>query len=138
MKLRTSTLLIVILLSGALRAQEPISLMSPKDAWTFSNGAEFPGATGSLTIDPAAKGKDGISLKLVGDFTKGGMYVQAGRKIDKIDIRELSFRVRNPDGAKFTLRLNDGSGQTHQFAMKLETNPDWHQVVFPIEKFFAR
>lgn len=138
MKSRTCTLLVLILLTGVLRAQEPITLMSPKDAWTFNNGAEFPGAAGSLTIDPATQGKDGISLKLVGDFTKGGMYVQAGRKIDKIDIRELSFWVRNPDGAKFTLRLNDGSGQTHQFAMKLETNPDWHQVVFPIEKFFAR
>jgi hypothetical protein len=41
-------------LCPAAPAQEPISLMVPKEArfgWTFNNGPEFPGATGTLAIE---------------------------------------------------------------------------------------
>ena len=135
---RAASVLAILLLGATARAQQVISLMTPKEAWSFNNGAEFPGATGALTVDAAARPEGGDSLKLVGDFTKGGKYVQAGRKIDKVDIRELSLWVRNPDGARITLRLNDASGQTHQIALRLEATPDWQRVVFPVERFFAR
>jgi hypothetical protein len=130
----------IALLCSTARAQETISLMSPKDVgagWTFNNGAEFPGATGGLTVDAEVRRDGRDSLKLVGDFTKGGKYVQAGRKIDKVDIRELSMWVRSPDADRFTLRINDASGQTHQIAIKTEPGPDWQRIVFPLEKFFA-
>ena len=74
-------------------AQETVPLISatdPSAGWTFNNGQEFPGATGSLATDAEAKREGRASLKLVGDFTKGGTYVDAGRKIDGVDVRELS------------------------------------------------
>ena len=111
--------------------------------WTFDNGRDFPGTTGQLAADPdgppSRGGAAGGSMKLVGDFTKGGAYVQAGRKIDPpVDVRELSAWVRNPDADKFTLRLTDGTGQTHQIDLHTQPGPDWQRVVLPLEQFFAK
>ena len=133
-----AVLMIVLLVPAAAPAQETVSLMGPKEAWSFDNGSEFPGATGKLTLDPDARREGRDSLKLVGDFTKGGNYVQAGRKIDDVDIRELSLWVRNPGSDQFSLRLSDASGQTHQIVLKTEALPGWQHVVFPLERFFAR
>src|SRR4051812_31735891 len=97
-----------------VRAQQPVVLMDaakPNQGWEFSNGQEFPGATGGLSIDPTAKQNGRDSLKLSADFTKGGAYVAAVHNIDKVDIKELSFWLRNPDKDSLTLRLSDGSGQ---------------------------
>ena len=135
---RLAGLWTLLLLPLAAPAQEMVSLTAPKEAWSFGNGAEFPGATGGLTFDAQTQREGRDSLKLVGDFTKGGNYVQAGRNIDDVDVRELSLWVRNPDADRFTLRLNDASGQTHQFVLKTETLPGWQRVVFPLERFFAR
>jgi len=133
-----AVLLAILLFGPTVQAQQTISLMAPKEAWSFNNGSEFPGATGGLTVDAQARPERGDSLKLVGDFTKGGKYVQAGRKIDGVDIRELSLWVRSSDGAKLTVRLVDASGQTHQAALQMEAKPDWQRLVFPVERFFAR
>lgn len=126
---------------GSLAAQEPVALIStsePAAGWTFANGQEFPGAKGAVSVDGENSREGKPSLKLVGDFTKGGKYVVTGRKIDKVDIQELSFWVKSPDGERFTLRINDGSGQTHQLDVKLEPQSDWQQVVLPLERFFAK
>ncbi|MDQ3814540.1 MAG: hypothetical protein M3347_11390, partial [Armatimonadota bacterium] len=124
-----------------VRAQQPVSLMElGKDAmgWTFGNGPEFPGATGGLAVDPTAKRDGRDSLKLSGDFTKGGKYVQAGRDIPDVDIRELSLWVRNPDSEQLTLRIIDATGQCHQIKLKTEQSSDWQRIVFPLQQFFAR
>lgn len=136
------------LAAGGPEPQEAVRLMKAGDAaagWTFDNGREFPGATGGLTADPDGPpaGREGRavggSLKLVGDFTKGGNYVQAGRKVEPpVDVRELSMWVRNPDADTFTLRLNDATGQTHQIVLKTEAGPDWQRLVLPLERFYAR
>lgn len=133
-----AALLVILVLSSAVQGQQPISLMTPREAWSFNNGSEFPGATGGLTVDAQARPERGESLKLVGDFTRGGKYVQAGRKIDGVDIRELALWVRNPDEAKFTVRLVDATGQTHQAVLRMEARSDWQRLVFPVERFFAR
>ncbi len=109
----------------------------PAAGWAFGNGAEFPGATGELSTDAGATVEGHPSMRLRGDFTKGGNYVQAGRKIDKIDIRELSMWIRSPETDHFTLRINDASGQTHQISIKLEPKPDWQRLVLPLQRFFA-
>ena len=122
------------------RAQELILAKEPSRGWAFNNGQEFPGATGALSVDADAKRNDRVSLKLVGDFTKGGNYVEAGRKLEKteaVDVRELSFWLRNPDADQLSLRLNDASGQTHQIVLKTAETPDWQHVVLPLEQFFA-
>ncbi len=133
---RAPILLALMLFGQAARAQPPVSLTTPKGTWTFNNGAEFPGAAGALTFDTDAKSGE-VSLNLVGDFTKGGNYVQVGRPIDKLDVRELSMWVRGPD-AQLTIRLVDASGQTHQFNLKLEAKTEWQRLTFPLERFFER
>ena len=138
-----SALLVCALHGLHARAQEPVQLISAKEpsrGWAFNNGQEFPGATGSLSVDADAKRNDRESLKLIGDFTKGGNYVEAGRKLEKteaVDVRELSFWLRNPDADQLSLRLNDASGQTHQIVVKTAESPDWQHVVLPLEQFFA-
>jgi len=111
--------------------------MAPQDAWKFDNGREFPGATGSLAVDPPAQrdGKD--SLKLAGDFTEGGNYVQAGRDLD-MDIRILRMWLRNPDAEQLTFRIVDASGQCHQLNLKIQPSAEWQQLTFPLAEFFAR
>jgi hypothetical protein len=116
-----------------------VSEQDPKAGWTFDNGREFPGAAGSLTADSENRHDGRDSLKLVGDFTNGGGYVQAGRKFDKpVDVSEISMWVRSPAADRFTLRLSDGSGQTHQIVMKTEASDRWQRVVLPFDRFFTR
>ena len=132
--------LLAVLFCARIFAQESVPLISPGDpavAWKFNNGQEFPGATGSLTVDAEAKREGRASLKLSGDFTKGGNYVEAGRAIDGVDIRELSMWVRSAELEQFTVRINDASGQTHQIGIKSERGPEWRRVVLPLERFFA-
>ena len=130
--------LLAMLLAGSLaHAQAPVGLITPTTpavGWKFDNGQEFKGATGSLTAD-THEGRP--SLKLHGDFTRGGRYVQAGRSIDRVDIRDLTMWVRNPDADRFTLRLIDGGGQVHQLSIRTEPGADWQKVTLPLETFFA-
>ena len=131
----------VLIFCTRVFAQETVPLISAGDPgadWAFNNGQEFPGATGSLAVDAEATREGHASLKLAGDFTKGGTYVDAGRKIDGVDIRELSMWVRSPDLERFTLRINDASGQTHQIDLRLERGSEWQRVVLPLERFFAK
>ena len=130
-------LLTIVVLIPDAGAQTAVSLMTPGEVWAFDNGAEFPGARGGLTVEARAGRDGGPCLKLVGDFNKGGNYVQAGRPIDKVDIDELSLWVKNPDGDRFSLRLGDASGQTHQIVMKTDRTADWQRVVLPLQRFFA-
>jgi hypothetical protein len=130
-------LLIALFFIPALQAQPPVSLMGPTGAWEFDNGREFPGATGSLAVDPDARRDGKESLKLVGDFTKGGLYVEAGRALD-VDIRVLRMGLRKPDAERLVLRIVDASGQCHQINLKIQASPDWQQLTFPLAEFFAR
>ena len=106
--------------------------------WTFDNGREFPGASGRLSVDAAAKHNGKDSLRLDGDFTKGGNYVQAAGPLPGKDIREISFWLRAPGSDGLALRIIDGSGQCHQITLKIQQTDDWQQVVFPLARFFAK
>ena len=125
---------------GGEAADGQQTLFSPKDksfGWDFDNGREFPGATGGLSVDREAKHEGKESLKLEGNFTKGGNYVQMGRHIPDLDISSLVLWVRDPDQGRLTLRINDATGQCHQIALKTPASPDWQQIAFPLEQFFA-
>jgi len=143
--MRTASYLVFALLfacgfARATQAQERVPLFAPQAknyGFAFNNGAEFPGAVGDLTLDDSAAHEGRPSLKLHGDFTAGGAYVQAGKKLDKVDVRELVLTVRNPGADRFTLRLGDASGQTHQIVVKTESTDVWQTIVLPLEKFFA-
>jgi hypothetical protein len=135
------TLACTLLLAGNfVSAQDAVQLIDSKEPakeWSFYNGQEFKGATGGLDVD-AADARDGSpTLKLTGDFSAGGLYVQMGRKLN-VDIQEISMWLRSPDTDRMTLRINDGSNQTHQIAFKIEKSADWQHFVFPLERFFAK
>jgi hypothetical protein len=129
-------------LSG-IRADDQVQLLAPGQpatGWTSDNGREFPGAVVTLAADPATQHDGQPSLRLAGDFTAGGNYVQMGRDLAalKLDLSVLSFWLRAPGVGGLTMRLIDASGQCHQIGLKLEPpSPDWRQVSFPVERFFA-
>lgn len=131
-----------LLLSAALRAQQSVSLTpssEPNFGWTYDNGREFGGgAAGKLAVDPDAKQNGQDSLRLDGDFSKAGKYVQAACKLPEEDIRELSFFLRYPGRETLTLRVIDSTGQCHQINLKIPVSDGWQQIVFPLKEFFDK
>lgn len=96
--------------------------------WTFSNGAEFPGAKGRLAADhdAAAEGRQGARLHY--DFSGGGAYVGmvlALTEPQQVSAVELS--VRKPAAARLTFRASDSSGQTCQKPITY-THGAWQRV----------
>lgn len=123
---------------GAGEAPDLIAADQPQGGWSFLNGPEFPGATGALTLVPDAAEKGRAGLKLEGDFTKGGNYVQASIALKGEQAELLSFKLKAPGAGKLTMRLTDGSKQVHQIDLKLEPRDDWQTVEFPILDFFKQ
>ena len=122
---------------ASVLAQNSVSLLvKGLDAygWRFDNGREFPGAVGKLGIDPA----DGNCLRLDGDFSKGGNYVEASATIDNVDIEELVLRLKYPGADHLTIRVGDDSGQCHQINLKLKPGDDWQRIRFGLADFLAR
>ena len=116
-----------------------IPVPEPSKGWSFNNGQEFGGgAKGGLEIDSSAVREGKPSLKLSGDFSKAGLYVQAGKQFPKTPIAGVSMWVKNPGSDRFTMRLIDGSGQCHQLALETNASNDWQKIEFPIEEFFAK
>ncbi len=102
--------------------------------WTFDNGREFPGAAGGLSTSDEGNGL----LKIDGDFSKGGNYVQAIRKlVEGADVSVISFKIKLPAEEAVTLRIGDASGQCHQVKLKLKPSEGWQSISFPIGTFLA-
>ena len=88
--------------------------------WTFSNGAEFPGAKGSFerATDAAHEGQFGG--KLTFDFTGGGNYVAAILRLPESgsgatgDWNGLRLWLKRPEGNDLVFRYSDSAGQTFQ------------------------
>ncbi len=97
--------------------------------WTFDNGQEFPGATGKLSIDDGA-------LKLEGNFTSGGNYVETKIKLNE-EINSISFLLKYPGSTSLTIRVVDGSDQCHQINFKIKDNPDWQKVNFDLGSYLT-
>ncbi|MCZ7643828.1 MAG: hypothetical protein M5U26_00860 [Planctomycetota bacterium] len=132
-------MLLLMLACGATRAGEPaaqIEADKPLGGWTFMNGPEFPGATGALELVPEAEGLGRPALKLSGDFTKGGNYVQAAKEFEKGLVARLAFRVKAPGAKQLTIRVVDGSKQCHQINLKLDAGDGWQALDFPLLDFF--
>ncbi|QDU76690.1 hypothetical protein Pan97_37450 [Bremerella volcania] len=118
-------------------AQRPVQLIDAQQklgGWTFDNGKEFPGAVGHLEL----KQEQQPTLVLHGDFSSGGMYVQAAKRLPDVPIDTVSFEVNVPRGVeKLTTRLIDGSGQCHQLNIRLGDKGGWQQFTFPVARYFA-
>jgi hypothetical protein len=101
--------------------------------WTFYNGAEFPGATGSLTSGPGRDGK-GKGAHLAFDMSGGGNYVSAELSLSQIQRgrKGLYLWTRAPAGVGIRLRITDTTDQTLQIQLSRPlTAPDptqWFRV----------
>ena len=111
----------------------------PQDGWGFYNGAEFPGAKGSLSVADDVAPQHRPALRLSADFTGGGKYVGMGKGAEDVAVDSLSFWVKAPAGADgITLRLIDGTGQCHQLPLKLDISGNWQRIVFPVLRYFEK
>lgn len=134
-------LTVSLLVTANLRADDPqeVSLMtpgSPNLGWSFDNGQEFPGATGSVAIDPDHQREGHDMLILKGDFSAGGAYVRANVPIPNVDIDKLTFWLRSPNSDLVTVRLLDSAGECHQFKIRATLGTSWDRVIFPVADYF--
>ncbi|MEW4456329.1 hypothetical protein AB1L30_26940 [Bremerella sp. JC817] len=130
-------ILMVLAAATTATAQQPLPLIDsakPLGGWTFDNGKEFPGAVGKLELQT----EDAPTLVLHGDFSQGGMYVQAARRLAEIPLESISFDIKVPSGVdNVTSRLIDGTGQCHQLNIRLNDKGGWQTYVFPVARYFA-
>jgi len=99
--------------------------------WTFSNGGEFPGAKGDMTVDT-----DGL-LHLRFDFTGGGAYVAAYRNLMPPDIvKKVSLRIKKPPQTQITVRITDSKDQTFQKSVIFERSR-WQELEFHLRGWSA-
>jgi hypothetical protein len=77
--------------------------------WVFSNGPEFPGASGSLTSGP---GEMGNGAALAYDFAGGGHYVSMALTFaSPLTASAIGFSV-NAVGVQVSLEVIDSTQQT--------------------------
>ena len=99
--------------------------------WTFYNGAEFPGATGSLS---RGSGHTGYGAHLVFDTSAGGNYVSANYNLSApSDAQAVALWVRHPGGSHVQLRVTDSTGQTLQYSpnrpFESRNASQWYRLV---------
>lgn len=96
-------------------------------------GQEYPGAQGSANLDTEQRRSGTGSLRLAGNFTKGGAYVGVNKKLADLDLGALSIWVRSEGVRRLTLRLIDSSGQCHQInRVPLADTSAWQEVALDI------
>ncbi|HMP76988.1 MAG TPA: sugar-binding protein [Kiritimatiellia bacterium] len=138
----SSGLCLVVMLAGSARAAEPVALFDPAApayGWRFGDGPEFPGATGALSVDADVTRNGVAALKLHGDFSRGGGYVEMGRRLaTPLAVDRLAFWIRYPGSDTLKIRLVDGAQQVHQFDWVIPVSDDWQHVVLPVKDFFTR
>ena len=111
--------------------------------WTFSNGGEFPGAAGSLSVGRGREGHGAVlAYRFVcSDAAHCGHYVAAIWKAPhplRVDPGAvLSVWVSLSADVRLTVRVTDETGQTVQFhpnapTLEHRSSDDWQPVVVPI------
>lgn len=138
------TFALFFVLTGGLAATPDATALTARfdtpeelDAWSFSNGAEFPGATGSMAYDDRdGHGKAGC-LALRYSFAGGGNYVQATWALPRESTsRTMSLWLKKPAGHRVTFRLLDSGGQTFQKGVEY-VYPGWQHVEVDLNKWAA-
>lgn len=96
--------------------------------WRFSNGAEWPGAKGSMERrDSGGRTGDGV-LALKHDFTEGGSYVAALVTLPQDrEIKAVRMWLLKPDANHMIVRCVDAKGETFQKDLRY-TYPGWQMV----------
>jgi hypothetical protein len=101
-------------------------------SWKYIGGQEFPGATGSVTLDSAVAHRGKRSFRLEGDFKDGGRYVGIWRDLAVLQgrpFRELHLWLKTSTVARISVRLSDETGQCHQKSLTLEPTTGWQELV---------
>jgi hypothetical protein len=104
--------------------------------WTFSNGAEFPGAKGSFERAMEAAHEGQFGGKLTFDFTGGGNYVGAILQMPEGGAgatggwNGLRLWLKRPEGNEFVFRYSDSAGQTFQKPVECPAGR-WVRVTIP-------
>lgn len=101
------------------------------EGWSFSNGKEFPGATGDATMDANVARSGKSSLKLAADFSAGGRYVACGKTINPTKAAEFRCWVKAENVKAVTGRFTDGTGAAFQKSIEISGDGStWQEVVF--------
>ena len=96
--------------------------------WSFSPGAEFPGADGSLNFDARTGHDERGSAQLRFDFSKGGNYVAA--VCDELPVRNARLArlwLKKATGHRVAFRCVDSASQTFQKNLSYDF-PDWQRI----------
>jgi len=129
---RPVVLIVAIVSWAVLAGEEFVSVgdfSKSEDGWGLSLGEEFPGATGSLARDEACRREGAASLRLQGDFSRGGNYVAAEKSLPAVDAVEFVFWVKTSDVRRLNLRLVDATGQCHQrVGLPLAGTAGWQKL----------
>lgn len=136
LSLMLQTLLLCLMHVTPCGAQDKVLLIESDKSnggFTFDNGREFPGANGSIELVDTEQGK---AVKLKGDFSGGGAYVQTLKNLPKIDPGFLSMDVKLDGVTRLTMRLIDGTGQCHQISLRAKDTTDWQTITLPVHAFF--
>ncbi len=108
----------------------------PAQRWTFSNGAEFPGAKGSFARTEAAAHSGRFGGELRFDFAGGGRYVSAllrmpeGGEAASGEWNALRLWLHRPEGHEVQFRYTDAGGQTFQKPVECPAGR-WAEVTIP-------
>ena len=115
------------LLPAAIAAApaEKIGISPKLPGWRFSNGPEFPGASGSANYS-------GGGIMLDGDFSRGGNYVGVFHEVSNPDFNELRFRIK-ASVEQLAVRFRDSKGQVHQHFISVGLDsPGWIELAVPV------
>ncbi len=118
----------------AASAADPLHLATGKEplkGWVFGNGFEFPGAKGTLSVADGEK----PALRLSGDFSGGGQYVEARHVLPGERVDTLSLWLKFPGAKTLTVRFAGQGGLCHQLKLELQKTDDWQKVVFPFARY---
>jgi len=124
-----------VLLAGVslcIASQRPVPIedfeTGAAERWSFSNGPEFPGATGTFDVVPGAAHDGSGGGQLSFDFTEGGAYVQCTTALPpEPGLAAVELWVRKLVPNRLTVRAVDETGQTFQKDFNLPTT-GWQRV----------
>lgn len=127
-----ATALMLIGLSGAgnaLADQATIQLQVPFSAdWDLTTGPEFPGATGSFSIDGKAT-RNGLPTALLeADFSGGGNYVGIRHPLAVGNVKSLSVDIQTNTSVLGVL-VRDATQEAHYIELPLSgEDGEWQTV----------
>jgi len=117
---------------GVVRLEEDFDTTWQPGRWQFSEGTEFPGASGGFerSKEAAHSGQFGGQLRF--DFAGGGAYVAAYRELDgSQSLAAIRLWLKKPRGSRLTVRYTDPSDQTFQKGLWTPSER-WVDVLIPM------